>query len=74
MPVEKVTTLEQFNASVSQIEYSKASLKNIGVTLAEIKGIYPFKVRFQDLGYPGFSTNTTPGIGLAVIGSTFYIL
>ena len=74
MPVQKVTTLEQFNSSVSQIEYPKASLKRIGTTLAEVKGIYPFKVRFQDLGYPGFSTNTTPGIGLAVIGSTFYIL
>jgi hypothetical protein len=74
MPVQKVTTLEQFNASVSQTEYSKASLKRIGTTLAEVQGVYPFKVRFQDLGYPGFSTNTTPGIGIAVIGSTFYIL
>jgi len=74
MPVQKVTTLEQFNASVNQTEYPKASLKRIGTTLAEVQGVYPFKVRFQDLGYPGFSTNTTPGIGIAVIGSTFYIL
>jgi hypothetical protein len=74
MPVQKVTTLEQFNASISQTEYPKASLKRIGTTLAEVQGVYPFKVRFQDLGYPGFSTNTTPGIGIAVIGSTFYIL
>ena len=74
MPLQKVTTLEQFNSSISQTEYSKSSLKTIGASLAEVKGIYPFKVRFQDLGYPGFSTNTTPGIGIAVIGSTFYIL
>ena len=74
MPVQKVTTLEQFNASVSQTEYPKASLKRIGTTLAEVQGVYPFKVRFQDLGYPGFSANNTPGIGIAVIGSTFYIL
>jgi hypothetical protein len=74
MPVQKVTTLEQFNASVNQTEYPKASLKRIGTTLAEVQGVYPFKVRFKDLGYPGFSTNTTPGIGIAVIGSTFYIL
>ena len=74
MPVQKVTTLEQFNASVSQTEYPKASLKSIGVTLSEVKGVYPFKVRFKDLGYPGFSNNNIPGIGLAVIGSTFYIL
>ena len=74
MPVQKVTTLEQFNSSVSQTEYSKASLTTVGVTLAEVKGVYPFKVRFKDLGYPGFSNNNIPGIGLAVIGSTFYIL
>jgi hypothetical protein len=74
MPVQKVTTLEQFNASINQTEYPKASLKRIGTTLAEVQGVYPFKVRFKDLGYPGFSTNTTPGIGIAVIGSTFYIL
>jgi hypothetical protein len=74
MPVQKVTTLEQFNASVSPTEYSKASLKTIGVTLAEVQGVYPFKVRFQDLGYPGFSSSNVPGIGIAIIGSTFYIL
>ncbi len=74
MPVEKVTTLEQFNASVVQTKYSKASVKRIGSYTAEVRGVYPFKVRFKDLGYPGFSTNTLPGIGLAVIGSTFYIL
>ncbi len=74
MPVEKVTTLEKFNSSVVQTKYSKASVKKIGSYTAEISGVYPFKVRFKDLGYPGFSTNTTPGIGIAVIGSTFYIL
>jgi hypothetical protein len=74
MPIEKVITLEQFNSSISQTEYSKASLTRIGTTLAEIQGVYPFKVRFKDLGYPGFSSSNVPGIGLAVIGSTFYIL
>ena len=74
MPVQKVTTLEQFNASISQTEYPKASLKRIGTTLAEVQGVYPFKVRFQDLGYPSFSSVNVPGIGIAVIGSTFYIL
>ena len=74
MPVQKVTTLEQFNSSISQTEYSKASLKAIGVTLSEVKGVYPFKIRFQDLGYPGFSPGNPAAIGIAVIGSTFYIL
>jgi hypothetical protein len=74
MPVQKVTTLEQFNSSIIQTEYSKASLKRIGTTLAEVQGVYPFKVRFKDLGYPGFSSSNVPGIGIAIIGSTFYIL
>jgi hypothetical protein len=74
MPVQKVTTLEQFNASITQTEYSKASLKRIGTTIAEVRGVYPFKVRFQDLGYPGFSNNNLPGIGLQIIGFSNYIL
>ena len=39
-----------------------------------IQGVYPFRVRFQNLSYPGFSSNTVAPIGLAVIGSTFLIL
>jgi hypothetical protein len=74
MPVEKVTTLEKFNASVVQTKYSKASVKKIGSATAEIRGVYPFKVRFRDLGYPGYSSSNVPGIGIAIIGSTFYIL
>ena len=74
MPVEKVTTLEKFNASVVQTKYSKASVKKIGSATAEIRGVYPFKVRFRDLGYPGYSSSNFPGIGIAIIGSTFYIL
>lgn len=74
MPVEKVTTLEQFNASVVQTKYSKASVKRIGSYTAEVRGVYPFKVRFKDLGYPGFSGSNIPPIGIAIIGSTFYIL
>jgi len=74
MPVEQVTTLEVVKVSVKPTQYSDVNIKRIGTTLAEIQGVYPFKVRFKDIGYPGFSSNTTPGIGIAVIGSTFYIL
>lgn len=64
MPVQKITTLDKVKASVVRIEYPRSS----------VKGIYPFKVRFENLSYPGFSGNNSPGIGLAVIGSSFYIL
>jgi hypothetical protein len=74
MPVEKVTTLEVVKVSVKPTEYTDINITRIGTTLAEVQGVYPFKVRFKDIGYPGFSSNNTPGIGIAVIGSTFYIL
>jgi hypothetical protein len=74
MPVENITTLEISKVSIKPTEYTKVNIKRIGTTLAEVQGVYPFRVRFKDLGYPGFSSNTTPGIGIAVIGSTFYIL
>jgi hypothetical protein len=74
MPVEKITTLEIAKVLVKPTEYTNINITRIGTTLAEVQGVYPFRVRFKDLGYPGFSTNTTPGIGIAVIGSTFYIL
>ena len=74
MPVEKVTTLEVVKVSVKPTEYTDINITRIGTTLAEVQGVYPFKVRFRDIGYPGFSSNNTPGIGIAVIGSTFYIL
>jgi hypothetical protein len=74
MPVETISTLEKFNAYVVQTRYSKASVKKIGSATAEVRGVYPFKVRFRDLGYPGYSSSNVPGIGIAIIGSTFYIL
>ena len=74
MPVEKVTTLDKIKVSVAPKEYSKVSIRTIGTILPEVEGIYPFRVRFKDLGYPGISNNNAPGIGLAIIGSTFLIL
>jgi len=64
MPVKNITTIDKLNVSVTPTKQSYAS----------IKGIYPFKVSFKTLPYPGFSNNNFPGIGIAVIGSTFYIL
>jgi hypothetical protein len=64
MPVQTITTLDKVKSSVVRVDYPKSS----------IKGIYPFRVRFENLPYPGFSSNNSPGIGLAVIGSTFLIL
>jgi hypothetical protein len=74
MPVEKVTTLDRIKVSVTPKQYSKVNIRTIGTITPEIEGVYPFRVRFKDLGYPGISGNNAPGIGLAIIGSTFLIL
>lgn len=74
MPVEKVTTLDRIKVSVNPKQYPKVNIRTIGTILPEVEGIYPFRVRFKDLGYPGISGNNAPGIGLAIIGSTFLIL
>jgi hypothetical protein len=74
MPVEKVTTLDRIKVSVTPKQYSKVNIRTIGTILPEVEGVYPFRVRFKDLGYPGISGNNAPGIGLAIIGSTFLIL
>ena len=39
----------------------------------KIKGIYSFRVNFKSLGVPVGGTSSGAGIGIAVIGSTFYI-
>jgi hypothetical protein len=39
----------------------------------KVKGIYPFRVNFKSLGVPVGGTSSGAGIGIAVIGSTFYI-
>ena len=64
MSVKSITTIDKLNVSVTPTKQSYSS----------VKGIYPFRVRFKSLPYPGFSNNNFPAIGIAVIGSTFYIL
>jgi hypothetical protein len=64
MPVKSVAVLDKLNVLVTPTKQSYAS----------IKAIYPFRVSFKSLPYPGFSNSNIPGIGIAVIGSTFYIL
>jgi hypothetical protein len=64
MSVKSITTIDKLNVLITPTKQSHAS----------IKGIYPFRVSFKSLPYSGLSNNNAPGIGVAVIGSTFYIL
>ena len=71
MPVAKVTDLEGRRAFVKETNYSKAKVTRIGSYVAEVKGVYPFRVRFKNIGV---SQPPSQGIGVAVIGSSFIIL
>lgn len=71
MPVARITNLESGRVFVKQINYSKSKASTIGSYVSEIKGVYPFRVRFENIGV---SVPPSQGIGVAVIGSTFIIL
>lgn len=39
-----------------------------------IEPVLPFKIKFINVGIPGYSTNNPAPIGIAIIGFTNYIL
>lgn len=71
MPVARITDIQSRRAFITQTNYFKSKPKTIGSFTAEAKGIYPFRVRFENIGV---SIPPSQGIGVAVIGSTFIIL
>lgn len=71
MPVARITDIQSRRAFITQTNYFKSKPKTIGSFTAEAKGIYPFRVRFENIGV---SIPPSQGIGIAVIGSTFIIL
>jgi hypothetical protein len=71
MPVAKIEDIQGRRVFVKETNYAKAKPSKIGSYVAEVKGIYPFRVRFENIGV---SIPASQGIGVAVIGSTFIIL
>lgn len=71
MPVARITDVQGRRAFINQTNYFKSKPKTIGSFTAEVKGVYPFRVRFENIGV---SIPPSQGIGIAVIGSTFIIL
>ena len=74
MPVSAIKKIDSHRVMITQKNYNKVKVKRIGTTVAEVNSILPFRVRFTDLGYPGFSPNIGVPIGIAVIGLNNYIL
>jgi hypothetical protein len=60
MPLVTIKNVDSTRVLVKDINYS-----------TKVTGIYPFRVRFQNIG---FSVPPSSGIGVAVIGSSFVIL
>jgi len=71
MPVARVEDVQGRRVFIKTVAYSKSRVSKIGSHTAEIKGVYPFRVRFENIGVSG---PPSQGIGIAVIGSSFIIL
>jgi hypothetical protein len=71
MPVARVKDVDGRRVFLNTINYSKAKASTIGSFTAEVNGVYPFRVRFKNIGV---SIPPSQGIGVAVIGSSFIIL
>jgi hypothetical protein len=71
MPVAKVKDIQARRVFLNTVNYSKSKVSTIGSFTADVKGVYPFRVRFENIGV---SIPPSQGIGIAVIGSSFIIL
>jgi hypothetical protein len=50
------------------------SLKSKNYPIVKINKVLPFRVRFTNIGIPGYSSNNPAPIGIAIIGLNNYIL
>lgn len=58
--------IENENFSRSSIYGSKR--------ISAIEEVLPFRIKFTNIGIPGYGPNNVPGIGIQVIGYSNYIL
>jgi hypothetical protein len=49
-------------------------IKTSGYSSVRISEVLPFRVRFETITVPGYSSTNIPGIGIQVIGFSNYIL
>jgi hypothetical protein len=58
---------------VKNIDYSRSTIYQ-KLRSVDIKDVLPFRVKFINIGIPGYGPNTAAPIGIAVIGLNNYIL
>lgn len=67
--VERSNKLKSLKAS----NYSVFDIKKTKQVIA-IEPVLPFRVKFINVGIPGYSVNNPAPIGIAIVGYTNYIL
>ena len=68
----KVTDIEH-NATTRAIDYGIAKITD-SIHETKLSSILPFRVKFTNIGIPGYGPNNVPPIGIAIIGVNNYIL
>lgn len=64
--LNKLKSLKSSNYSIFDIKKTKQ--------VTAIEPVLPFRIKFVNVGIPGYSANNPAPIGIAVIGFTNYIL
>lgn len=50
------------------------SINNSNFYISKINDVLPFRIRFTNIGIPGYGPGNVPPIGIAIIGLNNYIL
>ena len=75
MGLARVSDLSSRIIKVSTTEVlAPVTINDLQARLAYAEGTLPFRVRFTNIEQPGYSPLTVPGIGIAIIGISNYIL
>lgn len=64
--LNKLKSLKSSNYSIFDIKKTKQ--------VTAIEPVLPFRIKFVNVGIPGYSANNPAPIGIAIIGFTNYIL
>lgn len=72
----KAVILEKRQGILKKILLKKYPVATIKYRSKKVKinDIVPFRIKFTNIGIPGYGPNNIPGIGLQVIGYSNYIL
>lgn len=61
------------NTTIDTTDYGIAKITD-SIHSVKLSSILPFRVRFTNIGIPGYGPNNVPPIGIAIIGVNNYIL